>query len=1190
MYDIIPQRKEFLAGLQGLGGGPTGYQFRRTIVPEAKYIDDNFMINVRRKNPFDTTLSQYSADRVDAGMKFAQVGDGKSLLMNYPGSETTQCFMKDTAFTGATASKTFTLSFWFYPMNTQSGPRIMTFGRTDVNAARFELTLGHYLSIAAWDSSNYKFLDVHTSSYQPIRRCQWQNITISFDVSDTSKRKAYINDTSFTNWTWERYQNSNILFDSAGIGVGCGRGSGGGIQGIVPNGYLAHFYFDQTYTDIGQESNRRIFRTADGVPTSKASLIARNPLLYMPWDDQDTLETNFGTGGDMYAKSSISSGGSVSYNIVNFGPNKADSAAVAGGLVWTKMRRTPSGPSSAQHVLVDTEMTGENTLTTENTNGYRANSGWSHFDHSGIAFEPGYGERNSGPDNSYVDWLFQRQKGFFDLVKYTGNGTSGRQIEHNLDCVPGLMIVKQVSADGKDWAVYNCRPLNNKTGQEMYMKLNSHLVAANDNGMWNGTAPTKTHFTLGNDYTVNESGKEYRCYLFAHAPSQVEGQGNDGYKGLRTSSAEVPFSNTYSVYGKTSDTSSTGRAHLQFYDMGTDDYTCPGEFTWEMWYKQNASAYCYLFTIGDSGSFGGGNGVEAYFSGTTLKIYRNGSALGGNWTQNDSNWHHFAMIRNSSNTLKVYIDGTERYSFSNITGNIGGDSRNNFGFPITIGGEQYNGTMHGGMRNVYYSNCRLTKGQNLYPGNFTPPTSPLTTTSQGAIESNVKLLALQGSTPLSVTVAAQPPSGAAEYSFGKDANQGVINIGNYKGNSDNEGPVVYIGWQPQYLLIRGIDQETNWQIFDGRRGVALNVDCERLNANSPTGYNNVQSVMFTSTGFQIKTTAAAFNEVNKQYLFMAIRYPDGLVGRPPEEGNEVFGMDTGFANAKINAFSTMQMPKYNQWPVDFTFNRIPSSSSHWDTSARLLQWNTVQLDNTSSMQNITDYNFDWQTGWGWKSNSGWGSSRHAWMWRRHNGFDLSIFRGDVYQTNHHNLGVVPEMIWIKNCTQAQNWFVYHSGCNGGTNPQNYWLRLNNTGAEEADQEAWNNTAPTDKVFSTGNWDGTGGNPSQWYMAMLWASVDKISKVGHYTGTGVGGNTKSINVGFQPRYIMIKCTDTVSGTNYGWLLWDNLRFAGGVKSLSFTDAAQISNTWIQFTSTGFTLDSTGDNVNGNGKNYIYYCHA
>ena len=48
--------------------------------------------------------------------------------------------------------------------------------------------------------------------------------------------------------------------------------------------------------------------------------------------------------------------------------------------------------------------------------------------------------------------------------------------------------------------------------------------------------------------------------------------------------------------------------------------------------------------------------------------------------------------------------------------------------------------------NGYISNFRVTKGQALYTTTFTPATSPLTTTSQGATAANVSLLTCQSST------------------------------------------------------------------------------------------------------------------------------------------------------------------------------------------------------------------------------------------------------------------------------------------------------------------------------------------------------------------------------------------------------------------------------------------------------------
>ena len=46
--------------------------------------------------------------------------------------------------------------------------------------------------------------------------------------------------------------------------------------------------------------------------------------------------------------------------------------------------------------------------------------------------------------NSYnfCSWSFRKAPKFFDIVTYTGNGTTGRQIAHNLDSEPGMIVIK----------------------------------------------------------------------------------------------------------------------------------------------------------------------------------------------------------------------------------------------------------------------------------------------------------------------------------------------------------------------------------------------------------------------------------------------------------------------------------------------------------------------------------------------------------------------------------------------------------------------------------------------------------------------------------------------------------------------------------------------------------------------------
>ena len=95
-------------------------------------------------------------------------------------------------------------------------------------------------------------------------------------------------------------------------------------------------------------------------------------------------------------------------------------------------------------------------------------------------------------------------------------------------------------------------------------------------------------------------------------------------------------------------------------------------------------------------------------------------------------WYHLAFVHDGSNNCKIFIDGV-------------------LGKEATLS----NGAADGGAFNVgkvqtanfdgKISNLRITH-QALYSDNFIPPTGALTTTSQGAIASNVKLLCCQSST------------------------------------------------------------------------------------------------------------------------------------------------------------------------------------------------------------------------------------------------------------------------------------------------------------------------------------------------------------------------------------------------------------------------------------------------------------
>jgi hypothetical protein len=108
-----------------------------------------------------------------------------------------------------------------------------------------------------------------------------------------------------------------------------------------------------------------------------------------------------------------------------------------------------------------------------------------------------------------ISWMFKRAPGFMDVVAYTGTG-SARTVDHNLEVVPELVIVKgRTNTDV--WAVY-AAPL----GASYRIRLNMEYgTGGTQPEYWNSTTPTATLFTVGINPAVNNNSTTYISYLFA---------------------------------------------------------------------------------------------------------------------------------------------------------------------------------------------------------------------------------------------------------------------------------------------------------------------------------------------------------------------------------------------------------------------------------------------------------------------------------------------------------------------------------------------------------------------------------------------------------------------------------------------------------------------------------------------------
>jgi hypothetical protein len=110
------------------------------------------------------------------------------------------------------------------------------------------------------------------------------------------------------------------------------------------------------------------------------------------------------------------------------------------------------------------------------------------------------------------------------------------------------------------------------------------------------------------------------------------------------------------------------------------------------------------------------------------------------------------------------------------------------------------------------------------------------------------------------------------YLFAHDTgDDSVIQCGSYTGNGSTTGPVVTLGWEPQWLLIKRSNAAANWHIFDAARGLTTSTD-KSLRPNLSSAEMGVQGTyQATATGFTVNQAYNDFNASGSTYIYMAIR-------------------------------------------------------------------------------------------------------------------------------------------------------------------------------------------------------------------------------------------------------------------------------------------------------------------------------
>ena len=450
-----------------------------------------------------------------------------------------------------------------------------------------------------------------------------------------------------------------------------------------------------------------------------------------------------------------------------------------GALTWIKER---SG--TQDNILVDSVRGPTKRLVSNGTGGESTdNSVVSAFTSSG--FTVGDSAKTNDNGETFCSWTFRKATGFFDVITYNGTGSNAPiTVNHNLGSIPGFIALKRTDGS-EDWIVWH-RYMGSSSNAN-YLKLSSNAAMGTD-----GPSPpnasinsvSSTQLVIGKDN--NKSGESYVVYIWA------------GGESTAATARSVDFD------GATESLQLASNADLA---PGT------GDFTFECWLKPaswTSSAWEIIYHNGAVNGFTVGKDNSENF---IVRASNNTSFIEQSSLPPIGQWTHVAVTRSGS-TLRLFYNGVLKNSVSNSHNFV--TAATGISATAPSSGEAYAGEI---------SNLRFVKGTAVYTSSFRPPTEPLTNIT------NTKLLCCNNSsvtgstvTPETITTNGSPTASTdspfddpAAHIFGESGSESVISTGSYVGNGNADGPEIFLGWEPSWLLIKRISGTEDWMLFDNMR-------------------------------------------------------------------------------------------------------------------------------------------------------------------------------------------------------------------------------------------------------------------------------------------------------------------------------------------------------------------------------------
>lgn len=240
------------------------------------------------------------------------------------------------------------------------------------------------------------------------------------------------------------------------------------------------------------------------------------------------------------------------------------------------------------------------------------------------------------------------------------------------------------------------------------------------------------------------------------------------------------------------------------------------------------------------------NAVETTYSAPS------GSSVGWVWRASDS-----ASVTNNNGSISSQVSANTTAGFSVVT-YTGTGSNATVGHGLGVSPNVII-TMRRNLSadwQMYNSNLGVDKTLQL---NQTAAVSTITNYWAGGVNSTT--FGVNGSWP------AINASGGTyvAYCFAEIA--GYSKFGSYTGNGSADGPFVYTGFRPRFVMIKRTDTTSNWTMFDNQRD-GYNVDNDQLYANTTGAEVTTDLLDITSNSFKARSTDASINANGGTYIYM----------------------------------------------------------------------------------------------------------------------------------------------------------------------------------------------------------------------------------------------------------------------------------------------------------------------------------